>query len=111
MYYSYSSSSGIIYIIKNKESIFEDLVEKTKKKNLIIFIINIILMIAFFLVMVAFCGAYGGGFADYFIGGIISLIFLEIISFLWSIIIALFIYIGIKNQNKCCSNFGQFFMF
>ena len=107
----FSVRKDLIDIIKNKESIFEDLVEKTKKKNLIFFIINIILMIIFFLVMVSFLGAYGGGFVDYFIGGIISLIFLEIIPFLWSIIIALLIYIGIKNQNKCCSKFGQFFMF
>jgi len=107
----FSVRKDLIDIIKNKESIFEDLVEKTKKKNLIFFIINIILMVVFFLVIVSFVGAYGGGFVDYFIGGIISLIFFEIIPFLWSIIVALLIYIGIKSQNKCCSSFGEFFMF
>ena len=89
----------------------ENLVSKVKTKNNIFFIIIMVLMVVFLLALTAFCGAYGGGFVDYFIGGIISLIFLEIFPFLWSLIIALLLYIGIRNKNNCCSKVGQFFMF
>jgi len=89
----------------------ENLVSKVKTKNNIFFIIIMVLMVVFLLALTAFCGAYGGGFIDYFIGGIISLIFLEIFPFLWSLIIALLLYIGIRNKNNCCSKVGQFFMF
>ena len=95
----------------NNISEINDLVSKTKKKNIIFFIINIVLMIIFFLTITAFVGAYGGGFVDYFTSGIISLIFLELFPFLWSLIITLFIYLGFKSNNKCLSNFGKFFMF
>jgi hypothetical protein len=71
----------------------ENLVSKVKTKNNIFFIIIMVLMVVFLLALTAFCGAYEGGFVDYFIGGIISLIFLEIFPFLWSLIIALLLYI------------------
>ena len=89
----------------------EDLVSKMKTKNNVFFIIMIVLMVVFLLTLTAFCGAYGGGFVDYFISGIISLIFLELFPFLWSLIIALLIYIGIRSKSNCCSKVGQFFMF
>ena len=89
----------------------DDLLSKAKHKNNIFFIINIVLMVIFLLTLTAFCGAYGGGFVDYFTAGIISLIFLEIFPFLWSLIISLLIFLGNKKNNNCCSKFGQFFMF
>ena len=108
----FSIRNSVIEIIKgNKISDINDLASKFKRKNLIFFIINIILMAIFLLTIAAFVGAYGGGFVDYFIGGIISLIFLELIPFIWSLVIALFIYLGIKKKNKCCSSFSKFFMF
>jgi len=89
----------------------DELISKAKTKNNAFFIINIVLMVVFLLTLTAFCGAYGGGFIDYFISGIISLIFLEIFPFLWSLVICLFIYLGNNKNNNCCSKFGQFFMF
>ena len=89
----------------------DDLVTKTRKNNLIFFIINLVLMALFLITIAAFVGAYGGGFVDYFVSGIISLIFFELFPFLWSIFIALFIYLGNKKKIKCLSNFGNFFMF
>jgi len=89
----------------------EDLISKAKTKNNIFFIINMVLMVIFLLTITAFCGAYGGGFVDYVIAGIISLIFLEIFPFLWSLVISLLLYLGNKTNNNCCSKFGQFFMF
>ena len=68
-------------------------------------------MIIFFLVITSFVGAYGGGFVDYFTAGIISLIFLELFPFLWSLVIALFIYLGEKKKNDSFKKFGEFFMF
>ena len=111
-YFFFSVRNSLAEIMKNNDlSEINDLVSKTKKKNIIFFIINIILMIIFFLTITAFVGAYGGGFVDYFIPGIISLIFLELFPFLWSLIIALFSYLGIKRKNKCFLSFSKFFMF
>ena len=111
-YFFFSVRNNLGEIMKNNDlSEINDLVSKTKKKNIIFFIINIVLMIIFFLTITAFVGAYGGGFVDYFIPGIISLIFLELFPFLWSLIIALFTYLGIKGKNKCFLSFGKFFMF
>ena len=110
IFFSIRNSVGEI-VKNNKISDIDDLASKVKRMNMIFIIIDLILMIIFLLTIVAFVGAYGGGFIDYFIGGIISLIFLELIPFLWSLVIALFMYLGIKNKNKCCSSFSKFFMF
>ena len=83
----------------NNISNTNDLVLKTKKKNMTFFIVNILLMILFFLIISSFGGTYGGGFLDYFIPGIISLIFLEFFSFLFSLFITAIIYLKIKNKN------------
>jgi len=108
----FSIRNSVSEIIKNnKISDIDDLTSKVKRMNMIFIIIDLILMAIFLLTIVAFVGAYGGGFIDYFIGGIISLIFLELIPFLWSLVIAIFMYLGIKNKNKCCSSFSKFFMF
>ena len=100
--------------IKNKSDIqkeIKDLVKRQKQLNLIFFIINIVLMLIFLLTITAFVGAYGGGFVDYFTAGLISLIFLELFPFLWSLVIALFTYFGYKKNNKFLIKLGDFFMF
>ena len=108
----FSVRKKIIENIRNNDiSNINELVTKTKANNLIFFIINLALMVVFLLAITGFVGAYGGGFVDYFVSGIISLIFFEIFPFLWSIFIALFIYIGSKKKIKCLSSFGNFFMF
>ena len=108
----FSVRNKIIENIRNNDiSGINDLVTKIKKNNLIFFIINFVLMVLFLLAITGFVGAYGGGFVNYFVSGIISLILFEIFPFLWSIFIALFIYVGSKNKIKCLSNFGNFFMF
>ena len=110
IFFSIRNSVGEI-VKNNKISDIDDLASKVKRMNMIFIILDLILMAIFLLTIVAFVGAYGGGFIDYFIGGIISLIFFELIPFLWSLVIALFMYLGIKNKNKCCSSFSKFFMF
>jgi len=96
---------------KNNDDEIEDVVSCTLKKYLLFFIINMTLMIIFLFSLTGFCGAYGGGFVDYFVASIISLIFLEIFPFLWSIVIALFIYFGYKKNNKWLKKISHFFMF
>ena len=108
----FSIRNNVVEIIKNnKISDIDDLASKVKRMNMIFIIIDLILMAIFLMTIVAFVGAYGGGFIDYFIGGIISLILFEFIPFLWSLVIALFMYLGLKNKNQCFSSFSKFFMF
>ena len=84
----FSVRNKIIENIRNNDiSQIDELVTKTKRNNLIFFIINLILMVLFSLTIAAFVGAYGGGFADYFVSGIISLIFFELFPFLWSFLL------------------------
>ena len=96
---------------KDDKSAITELESKTKIKYFIFFIITIVLLIIFMFTFIAYGGAYGGGFSDYFISGIISLIFLQIFPFIWSLIIALFYYIGIRGKSKCCRKVSRFFMF
>ena len=76
--------------------------------NIVFFIINLILMIISLLFIIGFCGAYGGGFIDYLISGIISLIFLICFQFIWSLIITLIRYIGIKKEIKLFNIISEF---
>ena len=96
---------------KNNFIKVQDLISKTKIKYIIFFILTIVLLLVFLVTFLGFGGAYGGGFIDYLTGGIISLIILEIFPFIWSIVIALLRYIGIRKGIKCCYEFSQFFMF
>ena len=100
------------YLFKRDDkSAFTELESKTKIKYFIFFIITIVLLIIFMFAFIGFGGAYGGGFSDYFIPGIVSLIFLQIFPFIWSIIIAIFYYIGIRGRSRCCRKISRFFMF
>ena len=105
----FSVIKSVIKIRKNKA--IQDLSSKVKIKNIVFFIIVMVLMIIFLFVLGGFVGAYGGGAVDYFTAGIISLIFLEIFPFIWSLIIALFRYYGIKKKNKYLFKIALFFMF
>ena len=111
-YIFFNIRNKISEVIKNNNtSEINDIASQAKKRSIIFFIINIILMFIFFITITAFVGAYGGGFVDYFVPGIISLIFLEIIPFLWSLILAFLTYLGIKKKIECCSKVSNFFMF
>lgn len=108
----FSVRKGLIKA-KNKKShkAIQEFASKMKVKNIIFFSLVLALMIVFFFTLAGFIGAYGGGVVDYLTAGIISLILLEIFPFIWSIIIALFRYYGIKNNIKCLFKISQFFMF
>jgi len=102
----------VLEIVQKKDVYkIEELVSKTRIKYIIFFILTLCLLVVFLLTFVGFGGAYGGGFIDYLIPGIIALLILEIFPFLWSLIIALFRYSANKNGSKCSFEFSQFFMF
>ena len=108
----FSVRKSIIKAKMNKNhKVIKEIIAKSKKKNIAFYIIVMVCMILFFFTISGFIGIYGGGVVDYLTAGIISLILLEIFPFIWSLIIALFIYLGMKNNNKCCYKFSGFFMF
>jgi hypothetical protein len=111
-YLFFSLRKKVLEVIKKNDlDGIQDLVLKTRLKYILFFIITMVLLFVFLLFFVGFGAAYGGGFVDYFVAGIISLIFLELFPFLWSLILALFLFIGIRKGNKCCYEFSQFFIF
>ena len=108
----FSLRNKVIEVLKkNDTSGINELVSQTRIKYLVFFIIVGVLLVLFLFVFIAFGGAYGGGFSDYFLPGIVALIFLEIFPFLWSLIISLLYYLGIKQKSKCCRQTSRFFMF
>ena len=108
----FSLRNKVIEVLKkNDTSGINELVSQTRIKYLVFFIIVVVLLVLFLFVFIAFGGAYGGGFSDYFLPGIVALIFLEIFPFLWSLIISLLYYLGIKQKSKCCRQTSRFFMF
>ena len=78
--------------MKKSHKVIQDIIAKSKKKNIAFYIIVMVCMILFFFTLSGFIGIYGGGVVDYLTAGIISLILLEIFPFIWSLIIALFTY-------------------
>ena len=108
----FSLRNKVIEVLKkNDTSGINELVSQTRIRYLVFFIIVGVLLVLFLFVFIAFGGAYGGGFSDYFLPGIVALIFLEIYQFLWSLIISLLYYLGIKQKSKCCRQVSRFFMF
>lgn len=85
----------------------QNLNRKVKIKYIVFFILSLALLLVFFFAIMGFCGAYGGGFVDYAIAGLITLICLEVFPFIWSIIIALFKYFG----NNLGRSLAELFMF
>ena len=98
-------------IKKNDLNGIKNLITKTKIKYIIFFILSLVLLILFLFTFVGFGGAYGGASIDYIVPGLFAILFLEIFPFIWSLIIAIFRYIGIKNEHKFCYDFSQFFLF
>ena len=87
------------------------LAKTLKAKYIVYFVIVIVLMIAFFMYLTNFNGAYAGSGNDFGPAGLLSLIFIEIFPFVWSLILAIFRYFGIACQNKVLFGISQVFMF
>ena len=85
--------------------------DKAKNKNNIFFAIVFILVVVFFISLCGFGATYPGGVVDCVTSGIFAIILLEIIPFIWSLILALFRYLGNRKKNDCMKNFSEFFLY
>ena len=85
--------------------------DKAKNKNNIFFAIVFILVVVFFISLCGFGATYPGGVVDCVTSGIFAIILLEIIPFIWSLILALFRYLGNKKKNECMKSFSEFFLY
>ena len=98
-------------LLRKKTSQMQDMVLKARRNYNIFFVIDIILIIIFILSFAGFEATYQGGTTDYFMAGFISLILNELLPFLWSLILALCRYFGIKKKYKCLLKFSEFFLY
>ena len=108
----FSLRSSVMETIRsNNLSEIKNLITKVRIKYIVFIIISLVLLVLFMFSFVGFGGAYGGSFPDYFIPGLVAIAILEIFPFIWSLILAIFRYVGIRTGNKCCYEFSQFFLF
>lgn len=108
----FSVRNSVLDVIrKNNLNEIKDLILKTKIKYIVFFILALVLLVIFLFTFIGFGGAYGGASIDYLVPGLISIAILEVFPFIWSLILAILRYIGIKKDNKCCFDFSQFFLF
>jgi hypothetical protein len=108
----FSVRNSVLDVIrKNDLNEIKDLILKTKIKYIVFFILALVLLVIFLFTFIGFGGAYGGASIDYLVPGLISIAILEVFPFIWSLILAILRYIGIKKDNKCCFDFSQFFLF
>ena len=85
--------------------------DKAKNKNNIFFAIVFILVVVFFISLCGFGATYPGGVVDCVTSGIFAIILLEIIPFIWSLILALFRYLGYRKKSECMKSFSEFFLY
>ena len=101
---------GVIQV-KNKTSKVQDMVLKSRRNYNIFFVLNIILLVIFVLSFIGLEATYQGATFDYLSAGIIALVLNEILPFLWSLVLALLRYLGIKKKSKCLLKFSEFFLY
>ena len=98
-------------LVKNKTSKVQDMVLKARRNYNIFFVLNIILLVIFVLSFIGLEATYQGATFDYLSTGIIALVLNEILPFLWSLVLALLRYLGIKKKSKCLLKFSEFFLY
>ena len=98
-------------LVKNKTSKVQDMVLKARRNYNIFFVLNIILLVIFVLSFIGLEATYQGATFDYLSAGIIALVLNEILPFLWSLVLALLRYLGIKKKSKCLLKFSEFFLY
>ena len=100
----------IISINEKKENIQKEvqkLIKKAKIRYIIFAFINLIFMIVFFVYLTNFSSAYSGGALDYIGAAIWTFIFLQILPFISSLIIATLRHYGMKNKSNGLYKFSQ----
>ena len=96
---------------KTKMSQMQDLILKARRNYNIFYVINFILIVIFFLSLCGFGVTYTGGIVDCLSVALLSLLLLEILPFIWSLILALMRYFGYKKKKNCLISFSEFFLF
>ena len=93
-----------ISINEKKEEVInrevQKVIKKVKVRYIIFAVINLILMVVFFIYLTNFSNAYSGGALDYIGAGIWTFIMLQILPFISSLIIALLRYYGMKKNSQ-----------
>ena len=85
--------SIFFFFLQNNMKEIKNLLNKMRIKYIIFVIIAMVLLILFLFTFVGFGGSYGGGYIDYLIPGLVDIALLEILPFIWSLILAIFRYI------------------
>ena len=95
----------------NKVDKMQDYLLKVRRNYNIFYVLNLILIIVFFLSLCGFGVIYPGGIADCLTVAIFSILLLEIVPFIWALILALFRYLGYKKKKQALISFSEFFLF
>ena len=96
---------------KSKLSKIQDFVLKTRKYNNVFYALNFILVVIFFLSLAGFGVTYPGGVTDCMTSGIFAIFILQIVPFIWALILALLRHYGMKKKNKCMTSFSEYFLY
>ena len=95
----------------NKVDKMQDYLLKVRRNYNIFYVLNFILIIVFFLSLCGFGVIYPGGIADCLTVAIFSIFLLEIVPFIWALILATFRYFGYKKKKQALISFSEFFLF
>ena len=96
---------------KGKMSKMQDYVLKVRRNYNIFYALNFILIVVFFLSLCGFGVEYPGGVADCLTVAIFSVFLLEIVPFVWALILAALRYFGYKKKKKTLVTFSEYFLY
>ena len=89
----------------------KDYLETVRIKYKFMFMINMLLMIAFWYYIINFSAVYRGGDLDYIASGILTFAILQIFPFFICLFLAIFRYCGLKKSERNIYKFSQIFAF
>ena len=96
---------------KGKMSKMQDYILKVRRNYNIFYAVNFILIVIFFLSLCGFGVEYPGGVCDCLTTAIFSVFLLEIVPFVWSLILAALRYFGYKKKKQTMIKFSEFFLY
>ena len=92
---------------KVKDEKIREILQKPRRKYIIIISVNFAFMIIFYYFITNFFGVYRGGIIDYLASSLITFIFIQGFPFILCLVFALLRYFGIKNSNQTLYKIGQ----
>ena len=96
---------------KGKMSKMQDYILKVRRNYNIFYAANFILIIIFFLSLCGFGVMYPGGIVDCLTVALFSVFFLEIVPFVWALILAALRYYGYKKKKQSMIKFSEYFLY